>query len=97
MIKLTNNEIDNHLTELHNDWINRNNEISRNFAFKDFIQAFSFMTSVAIIAEKLNHHPTWNNTYNKVYIILSTHDIGGLTDLDFKLATQIDLIYSSLS
>lgn len=97
MIKLTDKEIDSHLNELQNDWINRNDEISRNFIFEDFIQAFSFMTSIAMLAEKLNHHPTWNNTYNKVSITLSTHDVGGLSKLDFKLAKQIDLLYSSLS
>jgi 4a-hydroxytetrahydrobiopterin dehydratase len=60
--------------------------------FKDFVDAFSFMTSAAILSEKLNHHPNWENVYNKVTITLSTHDAGGLTDLDFKLAKAIDVV-----
>jgi pterin-4a-carbinolamine dehydratase len=58
--------------------------------FEEFIAAFSFMTSVAIIAEKAGHHPNWKNVYNKVNIVLNTHDAGGLTNKDFQLAKAID-------
>ncbi len=71
-------------------WIYRNNGIEKTYEFRDFISAFGFMTKVAIEAEKINHHPEWSNVYNKVMIRLTTHDAGGLTDLDFKLAEIID-------
>ncbi len=72
-------------------WKETNNQLVRSFEFKDFIQAFSFMTRVAIAAEKMNHHPEWSNVYNKVEIRLSTHDAGNtVTDKDRKLASEID-------
>ena len=67
-------------------WKEENNELVTQLKFEDFIEAFAFMTEVAIIAEKMNHHPTWSNTYNKVEIRLSTHDAGNtITDEDRKL------------
>ena len=63
--------------------------------FDDFVRAFGFMTSVAIVAEKANHHPNWENVYNRVKIALSTHDSGGLTQKDFDLAAKIDEVYSN--
>lgn len=80
------------LNNIHAAWDLRDNAITRVFQFDNFVQAFSFMTSVAILAEKLNHHPNWQNVYNQVTISLSTHDAGGLTNLDFQLASQIDLL-----
>jgi 4a-hydroxytetrahydrobiopterin dehydratase len=74
------------------DWALEASSIHKEFKFKSFIGAFGFMTQVALEAEKLNHHPEWKNTYNKVSITLSTHDAGGLTELDFKLAKLIDKI-----
>jgi 4a-hydroxytetrahydrobiopterin dehydratase len=71
-------------------WKEENNELVAQLKFKDFKEAFAFMTEVAIIAEKMNHHPTWSNTYNKVEIRLSTHDAGNtITDKDRKLAESI--------
>jgi 4a-hydroxytetrahydrobiopterin dehydratase len=64
--------------------------IAKTFKFKSFIEAFGFMTRVALHAEKLNHHPEWSNVYNKVSILLTTHDADGLTDLDVKLAKKIE-------
>jgi 4a-hydroxytetrahydrobiopterin dehydratase len=64
--------------------------IHQSFKFKDFIEAWSFMTHVALLAEKMDHHPEWSNVYNKVEITLSTHEAGGLTELDVKLAEAID-------
>jgi len=72
------------------DWILAENTITKEFSFPNFIDAFGFMSKVALEAEKLNHHPNWQNVYNKVNISLSTHDAGGLTELDFKLAKKID-------
>jgi 4a-hydroxytetrahydrobiopterin dehydratase len=64
--------------------------IGRSFKFKDFSQAWGFMTRVALAAEKLDHHPEWFNVYNRVDIALSTHDAGGLSDRDIALAKIID-------
>jgi 4a-hydroxytetrahydrobiopterin dehydratase len=64
--------------------------INRDLKFKTFSEAFAFMTRVALLAEKADHHPEWSNVYNKVSIILSTHDAGGLTEKDLKLAAAID-------
>lgn len=66
--------------------------IRRHFKFADFAAAFSFMTHVAILAEKADHHPEWSNIYNKVDILLTTHDAGGLSQRDIDLAMQIDAI-----
>jgi len=72
-------------------WTKTDNKLYKSFTFKDFSEAFSFMTRVALIAEKMNHHPTWTNTYNKVEIWLNTHDAGDVvTDKDQKLAGEID-------
>jgi 4a-hydroxytetrahydrobiopterin dehydratase len=65
--------------------------IAQSFKFKTFMEAFSFMTHVALLAEKMDHHPEWSNVYNKVDITLTTHDSGGVTDLDLKLAEAIDI------
>jgi 4a-hydroxytetrahydrobiopterin dehydratase len=72
-------------------WKEQNNKLSRTFEFDNFIEAFAFMSKVALIAEKMNHHPEWHNVYNKVEINLSTHDAGDVvTDKDRKLAARID-------
>jgi 4a-hydroxytetrahydrobiopterin dehydratase len=64
--------------------------IHRDFRFANFVEAFGFMSRVAILAEKADHHPDWSNTYNRVSIVLSTHDAGGFTDNDVELATAIN-------
>jgi len=64
--------------------------IARTFSFKNFSEAFAFMTRVALAAEAADHHPDWSNSYNKVTIALSTHSAGGLTERDIALATKID-------
>ncbi|HEY5692048.1 MAG TPA: 4a-hydroxytetrahydrobiopterin dehydratase [Cyclobacteriaceae bacterium] len=72
-------------------WVEENNQLKQTFKFMDFVSAFAFMTKVAIIAEKMNHHPYWSNVYNQVSIELSTHDAGNVvTDKDRKLAEAID-------
>jgi 4a-hydroxytetrahydrobiopterin dehydratase len=72
-------------------WQETNNKLYRAFEFKDFSTAFAFMTRVALIAEKMDHHPTWTNTYNKVEIWLNTHSAGDVvTEKDKKLAEGID-------
>jgi len=66
--------------------------ISKTFVFKDFNQAFGFITRVALIAEKMDHHPEWFNVYKTVEVTLSTHDAGGLTEKDVQLAREMDRI-----
>lgn len=82
-----------HKTNLHAMWNETDNKLYKAFEFKDFSAAFSFMTRVALLAEKNNHHPTWTNTYNKVEIWLSTHDAGDtVTDKDRLLSDEIDAV-----
>lgn len=72
-------------------WTEQNNKLYRSFEFKNFEEAFAFMTKVAALAEQMNHHPTWTNTYNKVEIWLCTHDAGdAITQLDEDMADAID-------
>lgn len=72
-------------------WKEENNQLVRSFEFKDFVSAFSFMTRVALVCEKMNHHPEWTNVFNKVEVRLSTHDAGDVvTEKDRKLASLID-------
>jgi 4a-hydroxytetrahydrobiopterin dehydratase len=66
--------------------------ISKTFAFRDFNEAFGFMTRVALIAEKMDHHPEWSNVYKAVVVTLSTHDADGLTERDIKLAEAMDRV-----
>lgn len=64
--------------------------IRRRYEFANFVDAFGFMTRVALVAEKMNHHPEWTNVYKTVDVTLATHDAGGLTDLDVRLARRMD-------
>lgn len=66
--------------------------IGRTFTFKDFSEAFGFMTRAALIAEKMDHHPEWRNVYRTVEVVLATHDAGGVTVLDIELAKAMDAI-----
>ena len=75
-------------------WEEKDDKLSRTFEFNNFVEAFAFMTKVALIAEKMDHHPTWSNTYNRVQIELSTHDAGNtVTDKDRNLAERIDELF----
>lgn len=74
-------------------WQEQNNQLTRDFQFADFSEAFAFMTRVAMVAEKMNHHPWWSNVYNQVTIRLSTHDAGNtVTQKDHELAAAIDKV-----
>jgi 4a-hydroxytetrahydrobiopterin dehydratase len=74
-------------------WVEADDRLTRSIEFKDFSEAFAFMTRVALIAERMGHHPTWTNTYNKVEIRLSTHDAGDVvTDKDRRMAKAIDAL-----
>ena len=83
-------EIDNNLSLLNNRWKLINNKIQINIEFSNFDNAFNFMREIAKECELLNHHPLWTNEYNKLEVILFTHDKGSITELDFKLAEIID-------
>jgi 4a-hydroxytetrahydrobiopterin dehydratase len=73
-------------------WRVDDGRLHRKFEFEDFVQAFGFMSSVALVAERMNHHPDWSNSYRTVEIHLSSHDVGGLSERDFELAAHIDAI-----
>jgi len=88
--KLTPAEIKTSLKSLPKWSVDAHGFLIREFKFDDFPRAFGFMASAATIAQAMNHHPEWANVYNKVSVRLSTHDAGGLTKLDFKLAKEMD-------
>jgi 4a-hydroxytetrahydrobiopterin dehydratase len=75
-------------------WTSSNHALERTFVFSNFIEAFAFMTKVALVSESINHHPIWTNEWNKVMIRLSTHDAGNIvTEKDLQLAKLIDALY----
>ena len=92
--KLSESEIKKEISGLAG-WKVSNGKLHKQIEFDSFVQAFGFMTQVAMEAEKLNHHPEWFNVYNRVTIDLVTHDIGGISDYDFRLAKTIDAIAKS--
>ena len=89
--KLTTFQIENEILNL-SDWTVQNDKLHKQYHFDSFIEAFGFMTSVALVAESMNHHPEWTNVYNRVTIDLTTHDSGGISALDFELAKRADEI-----
>jgi 4a-hydroxytetrahydrobiopterin dehydratase len=94
---LTQSEQENQLQHLPLWQIARSpDRLIRTFVFDDFTAAFAFMTACALRAEKMNHHPDWSNCWNKVTVHLSTHDKGGLTQLDFDLAKAMSQLYATL-
>lgn len=92
-MKLEQAEIEQRLFTLNRNekihWQITDGKLTTSMVFRDFTEAFSFMTAVALVAERMNHHPEWSNVYNKVVINLATHDVGGISDLDFQLAETI--------
>ena len=92
---LTDSELNKVLEEL-DGWKIVDGQLSKEFKFRGFTQAFGFMTEVAITAETMDHHPEWSNVYNRVAINLSTHSEGGITILDKELAMKIDNINNSM-
>ena len=88
------NQLD-YFIEKNPSWIIDNKTIKKEFTFENFIDAFGFMSKVALLSEKMNHHPNWQNTYNKVKIELTTHDKGGITNNDIKLAEFIDKLINA--
>jgi 4a-hydroxytetrahydrobiopterin dehydratase len=90
--KLSTQEISAALQNLPSWKLNPQNRLEAEFTFRNFPEAFSFMTRVAFEAERLNHHPDWSNTYNRVKVELMTHDVGGITEKDLELARRIAAI-----
>ncbi|MBT8333819.1 MAG: 4a-hydroxytetrahydrobiopterin dehydratase [Desulfobacterales bacterium] len=91
--KATLEEIDK-FHQYHTNWTTADGMLQRTFTFRNFREAFGFMTEVALVAECANHHPEWGNVYNRITVQLTTHDVGGITQKDFDLAHQMDLIAS---
>lgn len=89
--KLSDAEVRERLAKVPS-WKIESGKLRREFQFKDFVTAFGFMSKVALLAEKADHHPEWWNVYNKVKIELTTHDAGGLSERDFDLAQKIDAL-----
>ena len=98
--KLTKTEIKTALDKLNHEkthgWVLADDKFTKTFKFKDFNQAFAFMTRCALYAEKVNHHPEWFNVYNVVEVKLTTHDVSGLSHKDIDLAMKMDKFESQL-
>jgi 4a-hydroxytetrahydrobiopterin dehydratase len=93
--KLSQDEIGIEVTKIKGWNTTETEKISKEFQFKNFVQAFGFMTKVAMEAEKMNHHPEWFNVYNRVKIELVTHDLGGISTYDIKFADTINKLYEN--
>ena len=89
--KLTDTEIRAQLEGI-SGWTVENGKLHKEFQFDSFVEAFGFMVRVALIAESMNHHPEWFNVYNRVKVDLATHDVGGISALDFELAKKVDAL-----
>jgi 4a-hydroxytetrahydrobiopterin dehydratase len=92
--KLNEQELNTRLQQL-SGWAVKNEKLHREFKFADFAHAFGFMTTAAVLIEKMNHHPEWFNVYNRVSVDLTTHDAGGITQRDVELARLLDSIFSA--
>jgi 4a-hydroxytetrahydrobiopterin dehydratase len=91
--KLPEQEIEHEVAKIPG-WRVLNGKLNRTFEFESFVQAFGFMTKVAMESEKLNHHPEWFNVYNRLEINLVTHDVNGISNYDIKLAEKINRLYN---
>lgn len=88
-VKLSEAEIQTKLESLPG-WSLQDGKLHRQFQFRSFVEAFGWMSSVALVAESMGHHPEWANVYNRVRVDLTTHDAGGITELDFTLAQRMN-------
>jgi 4a-hydroxytetrahydrobiopterin dehydratase len=93
--KMTDAQIDGELATTPG-WARTGDTLTRTLEFKDFVTAFGFMTSVALVAERMDHHPDWTNVYRTVKVALNTHDAGGITALDFELARAMNKLSAPL-
>ena len=98
-IKLSPEQVKKNISALNESgtecWTIENEHLRREFVFEDFAQAFDFMAKIALLAEEMDHHPNWENVFNRVSIALITHDLGGLSSLDFELAHKINAVLLS--
>jgi 4a-hydroxytetrahydrobiopterin dehydratase len=94
--KMTAQQIQAELSDLVG-WELKNDKLHRELKFKNFVQAFGFMTQIAVLAEQMNHHPEWSNVYSRVTIDLTTHEAGGISQLDFDLAAKIDAVVADMT
>ncbi len=94
--KLSPTEVETALSSL-SGWTLQNGKLHKEFKFKTFVEAFGFMTQIALVAESKNHHPDWCNAYNRVKIDLTTHESGGISERDLDLAGRINAIASGIS
>jgi 4a-hydroxytetrahydrobiopterin dehydratase len=92
LTKLSDGEIQARLRELP-EWTLLDGKLHREFRFADFVAAFGFMSRCALVAERMDHHPEWSNVYNRVSVSLTTHDCGGISERDFKLARRMGELY----
>ena len=90
--RLSEAEVREEMSRISKEWRIEGGKIARRLEFRDFNEAFGFMARVALLAEKMEHHPEWFNVYNIVEVWLTTHDVGGLSWLDFEMAREIDRI-----
>ena len=88
--RLSSEGISEGLAALGGDWKESQGKLQRSYRFPDFVRAFGFMSEVALVAERMNHHPEWFNVYGTVEVALTTHDAGGITALDFELAGAME-------
>jgi 4a-hydroxytetrahydrobiopterin dehydratase len=92
--KLSQEEIAERVKSLHG-WTIEKGKLHKEFTFENFVQAFGFMSRVALLAENMNHHPEWFNVWNKVVMDLTTHDVGGISGLDIAFAEKVDAVLSN--
>lgn len=92
--KLGDDEIRSKLEQLEG-WELKDGKLHRQLSFDDFVSAFAFMTSLALVAEGMNHHPEWFNIYNRVTIDLTTHDVGGVSERDLRMAARANQLYGA--
>lgn len=88
-VKLSQERIQEEL-DLLPGWSYKDQSLHKEFVFRTFVEAFGFMASVALVAERMDHHPNWSNVYNRVQIALNTHESNGVTELDFALAKEME-------
>jgi len=96
LITLTEAEIATRQSQIP-EWECGDGELRRELKFKDFVAAFGCMAQIALVAERIGHHPDWHQVYNRLSVRLTTHDAGGLTELDFDLARHIDVIVAGVA
>ncbi|MCW8918396.1 MAG: 4a-hydroxytetrahydrobiopterin dehydratase [Gammaproteobacteria bacterium] len=92
--KMTAREVADRVLAL-DGWCVTDGKLEKEFVFRDFVEAFGFMSRVALYAEKQDHHPEWSNAYKRVHISLSTHEVGGISERDFRLAVSIEHAYKN--